>query len=160
MIMRFKPGSLALFCLILVGSVSAQEEKTTIADFAWLAGCWDGSRGGRETLEQWMKPFGQTMLGMSRTVANGQTVAYEFLILHEKDGEIFYTAKPSGQEEASFKLVKYADREAVFENPQHDFPQRVIYKLEKDGSLTAAIEGRSKGKDKRIAFPMRRAKCE
>jgi hypothetical protein len=69
-------------------------------------------------------------------------------------------AKPSGQAEASFKLVKYENQEAVFENPQHDFPQRIIYKLEKDGSLAAAIEGMSKGQLKRIGFPMRRAKCD
>jgi hypothetical protein len=32
--------------------------------------------------------------------------------------------------------------------------------VEKDGSLAAAIEGMSKGKMKRIDFPMRRVKCE
>lgn len=158
--MRLKNYSFVFFCLIIVGSAVAQEEKPTIADFAWLAGCWDGSSGSRESLEQWMKPSGQTMLGMSRTVANGKTVAYEFMQIREQDGEIFFIAKPSGQAEASFRLVKYADQEAVFENPQHDFPQRVIYKLEKDGTLAAAIEGASKGKDKRFDFPMRRSRCE
>jgi hypothetical protein len=146
--------------MFYVGIAFSQEPKPSIADFAWLAGCWDGSTGGRESLEQWMKPAGQTLLGMSRTVANDKTVAYEFLRIHEQDGEIYYTAKPSGQAEASFKLVKHADKEAVFENPQHDFPQRIIYKLEKDGSLAAAIEGMSKGKLKKIDFPMRRVKCD
>jgi len=149
-------GAVLLWC----GIAPAQEKKTTIADFAWLAGCWDGSGGGRESLEQWMKPSGQTMLGMSRTVANGKTVAYEFIQLREQDGDLFYVAKPSGQAEASFKLVKSGNQEAVFENPQHDFPQRIIYRLEKDGSLSAAIEGMSKGKLKHIDFPMKRAKCD
>jgi hypothetical protein len=146
--------------LLFWGAALAQEQKPTIADFAWLAGCWDGSGGNRESLEQWMKPSGGTMLGMSRTVAGGKTVAYEFLQLREQDGDIFYVAKPSGQAEASFKLIKFANQEAVFENPQHDFPQRIMYRLEKDGSLAAAIEGTSKGKLKKIDFPMRRAKCE
>ncbi len=99
------------------------------------------------------------MLGMSRTVANGKTVAFEFIQIREQDGDIFYIAKPSGQEEASFKLVKYENKEAVFENPQHDFPQRIIYRLEKDGTLAAAVAGTSKGKFKKIEFPMKRAKC-
>jgi len=147
--------------LLLGGITLAQEKKTTIDDFAWLAGCWDGSGGGgREYLEQWMKPSGQTMLGMSRTVMNGKTVEYEFVQIREQEGGIFYIAKPSGQAEASFKLVKYSNQEAVFENPQHDFPQRIIYRLEKDGSLAAAIEGMSKGKLKHIDFPMKRAKCD
>ncbi|MCG3119456.1 MAG: hypothetical protein ALAOOOJD_01865 [bacterium] len=158
--MRFKHYSILFVSFLMAGNGLTQEPKTTITDFAWLAGCWDGSSSGRESLEQWMKPSGQTMLGMSRTVVNGKTVAYEFIQLREQDGEIFYIAKPSGQAEASFKLVQYSNHEAVFENPQHDFPQRIIYRLEKDGVLAAAIEGNSKGKLKRIDFPMKRAKCE
>ncbi len=158
--MTMKHYSLLCAGLLIFGTVAAQEKKNTIADFAWLAGCWDGSGGGREYLEQWMKPSGQTLLGVSRTVVGGKTVEYEFVKIHEQEGEIFYTAKPSGQPEASFKLIKYANKEAVFENPEHDFPQRIIYRLEKDGSLAAAIEGMSKGKLKKIDFPMKRAKCD
>lgn len=146
--------------LLVCGVTLAQEKKTTLADLAWLAGSWDGSSGGREYLEQWMKPAGQTMLGMSRTVMNGKTVEYEFVQIREQQGDLFYIAKPSGQTEASFKLLKYINQEAVFENLQHDFPQRIIYRLEKDGSLAAAIEGTSKGKLKRIDFPMKRVKCD
>lgn len=149
-------GVIFLFC----GLSFAQEKKTTIADLAWLTGCWDGSGGNREYLEQWMRPSGQTMLGMSRTVIGGKTVEFEFVQIREREGDLFYIAKPSGQSEASFKLIKYNNQEAVFENPQHDFPQRVIYRLEKDGSLAAAIEGMSKGKLKHIDFPMKRVKCD
>lgn len=145
--------------VLCFGAAQAQP-KITINDLAWLAGCWDGSTASRESLEQWMRPSGQTMLGMSRTVAGGKTVAFEFLQIREQDGNIFYIAKPSGQAETSFKLVKYENQEAVFENPEHDFPQRIIYRLEKDGSLAAAIEGMNKEKLKRIDFPMRRTKCD
>jgi hypothetical protein len=33
----------------------------------------------------------------------------------------------------------------VFENSEHDFPQRVIYKLDGDGVLRTSIEGLQKG---------------
>lgn len=145
--------------VLCFGTAQAQPE-ITINDLTWLAGCWDGSTASRESLEQWMKPSGQTMLGMSRTVAGGKTVAFEFLQIREQDGSIFYVAQPSGQAEASFKLVKYENNEAIFENPDHDFPQRIIYRLEKDGLLAAAIEGMSRGKLKKIDFPMRRTKCD
>ena len=158
--MSAKHYSIIGVILLLCGTTLAQEKKTTIADLAWLAGCWDGSGGGREYWEQWMKPSGQTMLGMSRTVMNGKTVEHEFVQIREQEDGLFYIAKPSGQAEASFKLIKYNNQEAVFENPQHDFPQRIIYRLEKDGSLAAAIEGMSKGKLKHIDFPMKRAKCD
>jgi len=151
--------------LLILFSVSwlsgPQTAKPTIADLTWLAGCWEANLRGRAITEQWMKPAGGTMLGAARTVANGKTVEYEFVqIREEKDGAIFYVAKPSGQPEASFKLIKLQNREAIFENPTHDFPQRIIYRQESDGSLFARVEGTANGKTRGFDYPMKRARCE
>jgi hypothetical protein len=145
----------SLYCI-----VQAQTPKPSISDLAWLSGCWESNRNGREINEQWMKPSGQTMLGMGRTVSKGKTVEYEFVQIREGgDGSIYYVAKPSGQSEASFKLIKYQNREATFENPEHDFPQRVIYRLEPDGSWFARVEGTSNGKARGFDYPMKRGQC-
>ena len=91
------------------------------------------------------------MLGISRTVADGKTVEFEFMQIREDvNGEILFIAKPSGQPEAMFKMVKGSANEVIFENPQHDFPQRVIYRLQTDGSLLGRIEGTSKGKESQL----------
>ena len=50
-----------------------------------------------------------------------------------------------GQAEAAFKLIRASATEVVFENPQHDFPQRISYALKDGGKLTAAIEGTKNG---------------
>lgn len=63
-----------------------------------------------------------------------------------------------GQSAASFPLVRLSGQEAVFENPQHDFPQRVIYRRDGD-RLTGRIEGRIGGEAKEIDFPMERRPC-
>ncbi len=151
-----------LLCLFLSpGLSSAKETPFTINDLAWLKGCWTSNRNGRAITEHWLKPAGGTMLGISRTVADGKTVEFEFMqIREETGGGIFFIAKPSGQPEATFKLIKGSAREVIFENPQHDFPQRVIYRLQDDGSLLGRIEGVSKGKEKAVDFPMNRARCD
>lgn len=100
------------------------------------------------------------MLGIGRQVRDNKTTEYEFMRIHEDKGEIYFTAKPSGQPEASFKLVSLADGKATFENPQHDFPQRVIYGKQPDGSLLARIEGLMNGQKRGIDFPFKRAKCD
>ena len=153
---------ISLLCLLLSpGLISAQEKNFTINDLAWLKGCWSLNRNGRETTEHWLKPAGGTMLGISRTLADGKTVEFEFTqIRQESSGEIFFIAKPSGQPEATFKMIKGSPREVIFENPQHDFPQRVIYRLQSDSSLLGRIEGVSKGKEKSVDFPMTRARCD
>ncbi|MBI5768237.1 MAG: hypothetical protein HZA93_10610 [Verrucomicrobia bacterium] len=131
--------------------------KPGVTALGWLAGTWGFERNGRTVTEQWMAPAGGTMLGMSRTVANGKTVEYEFLLLRaDASGDLHYVARPSRQPEASFKLVKLTEREVVFENPAHDFPQRILYTLKEDGTLLAAIEGTKDGKTRRVEFPYRR----
>lgn len=111
-------------------------------------------------LEQWMKPLGGTMMGMSRTVANGKTVAFEFLRIVEDEKGILYISKPSqNSSETSFKLVRSGLNEATFENALHDFPHRIIYRLNKS-SLHARIEGTNNGKPMGIDFPMVKATCD
>lgn len=151
-----------LLCLLLSQALVLAEEKAfSINDLAWLKGCWSLNRNGRETTEHWLKPAGGTMLGISRTIADGKTVEFEFTrIQQETSGEILFIAKPSGQPEAIFKLIKGNAHEVIFENPQHDFPQRVIYRLQGEGSLLGRIEGVSKGKEKSVDFPMTRARCD
>jgi hypothetical protein len=152
---------LGIGLLFFFAGSSSVSHAASISDLAWLAGCWSSAGGEAGSGEQWMAPAGGTLLGVSRTVKNGRTVAHEFMQIREVEpGKIAFIAHPSGQAEASFPLARAAEREVVFENPQHDFPQRVIYKLEGDGVLRASIEGLSKGRLKTIEFPMKKVDCE
>jgi hypothetical protein len=147
-----------ILCVQGVSAADAFESKPTLTTISWLSGTWTSDERGRQITEQWMSPAGGTMLGMSRTVSRGRTVEYEFLLLRsEANGEINYVAKPSGQAETAFKLIRASATEAVFENPQHDFPQRVIYTLKNGGKLMAAIEGTKDGKTRRVEFNYERA---
>ena len=76
------------------------------------------------------------------------------------DGGLDFIASPSGQTQSTFQLHTLSDREVIFENPQHDFPQRIIYRLAADGVLKARIEGTMDGEPKAVDFPMRKIDCE
>ena len=142
-----------------IRAADAFENKPAVAALGWLAGEWSFEKNGRSVTERWSPPAGGIMLGTSHTVAKGKTVEYEFVVIRtEENGDVFYVAKPSGQAEAAFKLVRVSEREAVFENPQHDFPQRISYALKDGDTLIAAIEGTKDGRTRRVEFPYRRAK--
>lgn len=133
----------------------------TVSSVSWIAGCWEINDTARERVvhEQWTKPVGGVMLGMARTVRAGKLANWEFTRLIEKDGDVFYVAKPSqNAAETFFKLVKISAAEAVFENPEHDFPQRIIYRREGE-KLTARIEGTNDGKPAGIDYPFTRVSC-
>jgi hypothetical protein len=149
--------TLVAACLVL-GSASPIAQRASVDQLAWMAGCWRQEAGGRVVDEMWMTPSGGAMLGVSRTVANGRTVAHEFMQIREDGGRVAFIARPSGQAEASFPLINAGPREVVFENPTHDFPQRVMYRLEGD-TLAGRIEGSQNGKSRSADFPMRRVTC-
>lgn len=132
----------------------------TVQDLAWLSGCWESVNGDPGSGETWTRPAGGTLLGLSRTVKEGKTVAHELMQIRETaPGRIVFIALPSGQTETTFPLVRLAGQEVVFENPGHDFPQRVIYRREKN-LLTGRIEGVENGREKAFDFPLKKAACD
>ena len=152
----------AVFILAVPSDTVAQNGKATLGDLSWLGGCWEMNLPDKQLLitELWMKPAGGMMIGAGRTVKNGRAVDHEFLRIVEEPDGIYYVAKPTAnKEETRFKLIKSLSGEIVFENPTHDFPQRVMYKLSGD-KLTGRIEGTKDGKTRGIDFPYTRVKCE
>ena len=112
--------------------------------------------GKNAPTEQWMKPAGQSMMGMSRTVAGGKTVFTEYLQIREREGQVAYIAAIGiGAKPVVFRQIKRTDAEVVFENPEHDFPQRIIYRRESADKLFARIEGKEKGSKKEWTFVTR-----
>jgi hypothetical protein len=141
--------------LLLLALAPAQDASA----LSWLAGCWRGDSSSRIVDEIWMAPSGDGMLGMGRTVAGGRIVDHEFMQIRVQDGRLVFIAKPARQAEATFTASTAGPKEVVFENPDHDFPQRVIYRLRDDGSLLARIEGTENGQPRGVDFPMRRTTC-
>jgi len=110
-----------------------------------LVGTWVSEHGRVRTEEHWLLPAGNVMLGINRTIRNGETGAYEYLRIEKGADGITYTASPSGQRTTSFALIESNTSRYVFENPKHDFPQRIIYERAGD-RLVARIEGMRRGK--------------
>ena len=148
--------------LILTASLVAGQNKVTeIGDLDGMAGCWERNDKAKSILvsEQWMKPAGTSILGMGRTVKNGKTTDWEFMRIEQRADGIYFVARPKANtEETVFKLIRSTLNEVVFENKEHDFPQRVIYKLQ-GIKMTGRIEGNNNGKFLGIDFPMNKVKC-
>ncbi len=129
--------------------------KAAIDDLAWLAGAWSatrGSQGQTSVEERWSPPLGGAMLAVSRTVSRGKMSAFEFLRIVERDGGLVYIAQPNGAAATEFVLTELAEKRAVFENPRHDYPKRIVYELSADGGLSATIGFTKGGTPRRFEF--------
>jgi hypothetical protein len=132
--------------------------KATMGDMAWLAGAWVGKRStGSSIEERWSPPLGGAMLAVSRSVnTSGKMSAFEFLRIVERDGGLIYIAQPGGAKGTEFVLTELgtekAPRRAVFENPRHDYPNRIVYELSAEGGLSATIGQTKGGTPRRFEF--------
>ena len=145
-------------CLVPLALLAAPlaAQSPAIDRAAWLAGCWELRTPTRLTVEMWMPPAGGMMLGASRTTMGERVREFEQLQLTAHGDTLVYHASPSGQAPTSFRSVlPIAAGELVFENPAHDFPQRIRYRRITADSLVARVEAGARGFD----IPMRRVSC-
>jgi hypothetical protein len=144
-------------CLLVTALIAPTTQEGPLEAVAFMAGCWEGTfGGGRGTIEEhYTSPSSNLMLGTTRYLRDGVTVSYEFTeIVADADG-VRLIPHPSGQASVPFQLTRSASNLAVFENPEHDFPQMITYELS-EGVLTAQIE--NPGGDPR-RWSMRPAPC-
>ena len=147
-----------ILLLLALGLPVQAQTKTSVADLFWLSGCWQGRQGTAVVEEMWSKPAGTTMLGLGRTVKNNRTVSFEFMQFREQNDTLAFLPQPQGGAQVTFPLKEFTQGKFVFENPSHDYPQRVIYQR-KNGLLVASIEGTQNGKFSRQEFVMRKVRC-
>ena len=134
-----RPTAAALLLLLPVTPPAAQHPA--LSDLAWLAGSrrTTGTTGFAE--ERWTEPASNMMLGLSRTLRGDRVVEFEFLRIEARSDGIYYVAQPGGKPPTLFKLTSWNGTEAIFSNPEHDFPKRVIYRKLDGGAVLARIDG-------------------
>ena len=133
---------LAIVSLMAAALLAQQQAPPPkLQDLAWITGAWVLESEKSRTEEHWTDIAGNMMLGVGRTIVGGKTVFFEFLRIGERADGIYYVAQPRGRAATDFKLTRFDGKQAIFENPQHDFPKRVLYRRNDDGSITARIDG-------------------
>lgn len=125
--------------IICMATWTTHLQAQSLDDLNWLTGYWTSEQNGTSTEELWLPASGGLMLGLNRAVSENGNAFFEYMRIIQNDKGIFYLASPGGGAPTSFKLVELNDQHILFENPENDFPQRIIYS-EAGGTLTARIE--------------------
>jgi len=144
-----------MLIMMAAALAAAQADGPEQPDLDWLAGYWLSCEDGVEVAETWSARRGGIMLGTSITVGDDAFSWEQMRIEAEPEGLVFH-AQPRGQAPAAFRLARGGPNEAVFENPAHDFPQRVIYRRDGD-RLTGRIEGGSGSRAQAVEWHYRSA---
>lgn len=142
----------------------------SIDDLRWMRGCWRTealreAESGAQHTEVWIAPPAPVLFGYSYSEGEGEIQGWEDMRIESVDGWPYFIAMPNGGEPVRFRLREVAIHNdepaaeaAIFENPDHDYPQVVQYVLDiRRDTLTATIS-RSDGSDP-YAYAYRRIRC-
>lgn len=143
----------AIAAFLVTGSACAAESAPSLD---WLGGHWCAELGDASVEELWLPPHGGMAVGLSRTRSGDRTTAFEYLRVIDLDGFPAYVAQPGGRPPTTFRMTASGARWIRFENPAHDFPQRIEYRRD-GGTLHAEIAGPGEdGQEVVIPFDYRR----
>jgi hypothetical protein len=137
---------------------SCNRPEADISSFSWLEGKWVGKYDTVPIFEQWKPREGNIMRGRGGVLSGKDTAYSEKINIEQRGNDLYYIAVVGhNREPAEFKFTGYKNDTAVFENPAHDFPQRVLYYKKSDGSVYACVDGKYKGKYVREEFDYKKA---
>jgi hypothetical protein len=141
-----------LAALLLTPAANAQR----LEDLHWLKGCWRSDGDGPAITEVWLAPPMPALIGYAYTMEDGALLGWEQTRIEVIDGLPHFIAMPNGGAPVRFPMTQTEAGRVTFENPEHDFPQRVSYARTAD-RLSAEIS-RLDGANA-IAFTYRRIRC-
>lgn len=151
-----------LLLLIIIGACNAKQaaKPARLEKAAWVLGTWQQPGAEGMLWEIWQRESDTIYAGIGLLVnASGDTLFSEKLRLADRQDTLWYLPTVSNQnagKEVAFKETAVNDTEIVFENPLHDFPQRIVYRKTGADSLQASIEGMQDGKPRKETFSFKR----
>lgn len=138
---------------------TGKENPETVARFIWLNGKWVMKEGDGTVTEQWKQVNDSLMEGSSDFIKGDSVIPFEKIRMFRRGIDFYYEAKAAGQnneQPVEFKLSSFSDSGFVAENPQHDFPKRITYRLVKKDSIHAVVDGGPSMPDKKSDFIIQR----
>jgi hypothetical protein len=167
--MKISSLSLSLLCSLTLLSCKKYDNNgneiksfNELAKAKWLIGEWEKKDSLGTLKEIWQNEDDSTFVGKSYYLQNDKDTLFneQIELIQEKD-HLIYRATIVGEnndEPVPFQLTKATDSLLIFENPKHNYPQKIEYQLKKSKNITATISGKQNGKWSSESYPMTKIK--
>lgn len=157
--------------LLCIATLSCKKEPTQVdttpKKFAqlekanWFLGNWENTTEEMTFKELWKQENDSVFGAESFVTVQKDTVFYEKVQLMQRNDSLFYIVSVKDQNKekpVSFYLTTATANQLVFENPTHDFPNKIEYNKIGTDSIRATIYGLKDGKEVSENFPMKKSK--
>ncbi len=150
---------LILITILLFASCGKSKQVSKIVGKDWLLGKWENKSDEGNLLEIWRKVNDSLFIGESYFIKGKDTLHFENLQFKQKGEELFYIATVKGQNNdkaVTFKHNIELAKQLVFENPQHDYPRKIVYKPFAKDHLLIEISGIQQEKPSATRYMMKK----
>ncbi|MDD2821923.1 MAG: DUF6265 family protein [Flavobacterium sp.] len=152
---------LVLLLVVAACKNSDSNKNDKIKASQWLLGKWQSKSTDGYLQETWKKVNDSTFQATSYYIKEEDTLHFETITLQQKGEELTYSAAVKGQNDdkpVAFKLTTATEKQLVFENPKHDYPQKISYTQTTPNNLVAKISGIQQAKPTSEQFSMKKIK--
>jgi len=155
---------LAVFAFLTIPIIIFSQESDPVkalSIFDQLTGTWKNNGDKTITTEKWKRISPDTFEGINYVQNKNEDapIFSESLRILSMKGEVFYLAKVDHNEmPVPFKLVTVSNDKFVFENQNHDFPQRMTYSFYSPDSLSVNARGYENNNIKEFTLSFKRIK--
>lgn len=135
------------------------EKYLALKNADWLIGRWENNSPEGNLSETWKVENDSTFSGESYFVVKNDTVFSEKVSLFETNGKLIYKVSVPGQNDekpVEFESSFFNNKTMIFENPKHDYPNKIIYNKVSADSLVAKISGLKKGMQAEETFKFKK----
>ena len=137
---------------------TSRSENEQFKKAQWLIGNWENKSEFGTLAESWQKLNDSTLIGQSYFInATKDTVHTEKMRVYHNGDNLVYEATVKGQNNDKpvlFKLSLEEGKSFIFENPTHDYPQKITYTQKDASHLVAKISGKQQGKVSQEQFEL------
>jgi len=153
--------TLSIVISLLLTALNADQPATMKQLYPLVGGIWEMQTKTGKICETWVKLSDTELASKAFRIKGKDTIPDENARLVLKGKAIYFIPIVENQNSGKavqFKLISANKGKFTFSNPEHDFPQTIVYHLTGKDQLHAWIEGKSKGKDQKIDFHYNRVK--
>ena len=152
----------AIYILIVVltlASCQKSKEVSKIVGKDWLLGKWENKLADGNLLEIWKKANDSLFIGESYFIKEKDTLHSEKIELKQKGENLFYISTIKGQNNDQPIIFTHKieiEKHLVFENPQNEYPRKIVYKPISKDQIFIEISGIQQDKPSSIRYSMKK----
>lgn len=144
------------FFILLIALCNHSCNNSLKADFRFLEGRWKMPlEDSAYIMEEWHQINKDHFSAEVAIIRKDSITPNEKIVLQKRNNKYYYTPQVFGQngdKPIDFELVSVKDNKYIFENIEHDFPQRIWYKKINANTLQAGISGAQGEKEQTFVY--------